>query len=57
MIQAGSLTPTAIGWVRKDLDRELDKVRAQIETIADNPHAGTVVFEGAGESLQRLGWP
>ena len=54
MMQTGSLTPTALGWVREDLDREIERVRAQVETIADNPNAGAVVIEGAVERLEEL---
>ncbi len=54
MMPTGSLSPTALSWVRKDLDRELDKVRMQVESIAGNPNSGAVVFEGTAERIQDL---
>ncbi|MEM1410915.1 MAG: Hpt domain-containing protein [Pseudomonadota bacterium] len=54
MMQTGSLTPTALGWVRDDLDRELDQVRAQVDSIANNPNAGGAVLEGTAERVRVL---
>lgn len=51
---SGSLSPTALGWVREDLDRELDKVRLQVESIASNPNSGQVVFDGAADRIEDL---
>jgi len=54
MTQAGALSPTALGWVREDVDRELDKVRMQVESIASNPNAGEVVLDSAAERIHEL---
>ncbi|KAA9130963.1 response regulator [Marinihelvus fidelis] len=54
-MRARSLTPTALGWIRDDLDRLLETTRRQAETIAGNPRSGPVVYEGAIDSVERLG--
>ena len=53
-MQSGSLTPTALGWVRADLDRLLDKLGQQVESIAANPGAGPALLSGAIESSEEL---
>ena len=53
-MQSGSITPTALGWVRKDLDRLLGALRQQIEAIAANPGAGPALYAGALASSEEL---
>ncbi|MEE4175025.1 MAG: response regulator [Xanthomonadales bacterium] len=54
MMQPGTLTPTALGWIREDLDREIERMRAQIEAIADNANPGQAALDGASERLGEL---
>ena len=49
-----SLTPTALSWIREDLDRLLDRLRLQVENIATNPNPGTVTHSGAAASTDEL---
>lgn len=49
-----SLTPTALGWIREDLDRLLETTRRQAESIAGNPRSGHVVYEGTIDTVERL---
>jgi chemosensory pili system protein ChpA (sensor histidine kinase/response regulator) len=53
-MQSGSITPTALGWVRNDLDRLLGALRQQVEAIAANPGAGPALFTGALGSSEEL---
>ncbi len=54
MIQSGSLTPTALAWVREDLDKELDKVRLQVESLAASPAATEVQIDGTAGRVEEL---
>ncbi|NRB70721.1 MAG: hypothetical protein HRU51_02260, partial [Xanthomonadales bacterium] len=46
MVSTGSLTSTAVGWVREDLNRNLERLQLQIEHVANAPAAtGTVLNE------------
>ena len=54
MRQAGTLTPTALGWIREDLDREIERMRAQVETIANAQDPGQAVLDGAVERINEL---
>ena len=54
MRQSGSLSPTALAWVREDLDKELEKVRLQVESLASSPTTTDLQIDGAADRVEEL---
>ncbi len=50
MLLEGSNASTALTWVRPDLDKHLDQIRAQIEHLATSTHIG----DGVGKTAEHL---
>jgi len=51
---ASSNASTALGWVREDLDKLVEKARLQIEHAAGNPNARAESMRATHESLEHL---
>ncbi len=49
----GSNTSTILSWVRPDLDKHLDQIRAQLENVAESTHIGSGIRHTA-ENLTEL---
>jgi chemosensory pili system protein ChpA (sensor histidine kinase/response regulator) len=49
-----SLTDTALGWVREDLDKLHEQLRMQVENIANNPMAGDSAYSQTAETAEQL---
>ena len=54
MTQASALTGTALSWIREDLDKQMNKVRLQVENIARNPLAGGAALAAANDDILQL---
>ncbi|NND45585.1 MAG: response regulator [Xanthomonadales bacterium] len=50
----GSNASTALGWVREDLDRLVEKARKQIENAAVNPNSRSEALKATGAGLEHL---